>query len=106
MLIASLSGIVITSDMEKIFDELHKALKAEVGQRKTIAVIIGVLSAAVAASTMIGSHLESEQATARDRAKDLHNRLYVARDKMLSAKTPSEIQEVRKLYEEISLQLQ
>jgi len=106
MLIAGFRGVVITSEMAKNPDEVLQALKTEVGQRRKLAVVVGVLSATVAASTMIGSHLESEQATARDRAKELHNRLYVARDKMLNAKTPNEVQDVKKLYEEIALQLQ
>jgi hypothetical protein len=104
MVVAGLRGVVVTSGMEKNPDELLNALKAEIGERKKLGILIALLSAAVAATTMIGSHLESEQGAARDRAKDLHNRLYVARDKMLNAKTPSEFLEVKKLYDEIPLQ--
>jgi hypothetical protein len=103
MMIAGSRGRVITSDITQKPDEAFNLLKEEVGLRRRMAICVGILSASVAAATMVGSQLESEQATGRERAKDTHALLYEARAQLLDATTASQVQDAIKKLDEIRL---
>ena len=104
MLIAGLTGRAVPSNSGQGPDQILNLLREEGAKRSKLAVIVGLLSAAVAAATMIGSQLEVEQAAERERAKDMHVLYNAARSKLLDpSSTPIQVQEAIRMLEEARL---
>ena len=101
MFIAGLTGRAVSANSGQGQDQLLNLLKEEGAKRGKLAVVVGLLSASVAATTMIGSQLEAEQASERERAKDMHGLYATARSTLLDpSSTPNQIQDaIRKLEE-------